>query len=75
MVIVPRYLTRRHGIDRPTAWLCAIPGALSYVIALASVEHVGIEAVNPVSNHPHAANNHAIAINRKAARISRQAER
>jgi len=46
MVIVPRYLTRRHGIDRPTAWLCAIPGALSYVIALASdLSHVDLRRV------------------------------
>ncbi|MDA0218702.1 MAG: AbrB family transcriptional regulator [Proteobacteria bacterium] len=46
MVVVPRYLTRRHGIDRPTAWLCAIPGALSYVIALASdLSHVDLRRV------------------------------
>lgn len=46
MIVVPRYLTRRHGIDRPTAWLCAIPGALSYVIALASdLSHVDLRRV------------------------------
>ena len=46
MLVVPRYLERRHAIDRPTAWLCAIPGALSYVIALASdLSHVDLRRV------------------------------
>lgn len=46
MVVVPRYLNRRHGIDPATAWLCAIPGALSYVIALASdLSHVDLRRV------------------------------
>jgi uncharacterized protein len=46
MLVVPRYLERRHGIDAPTAWLCAVPGALSYVIALASdLSHVDLRRV------------------------------
>jgi membrane AbrB-like protein len=36
MTVVPRYLNRVHGIDRRTATLCAIPGALSYVVVLAT---------------------------------------
>ena len=35
IVILPRYFTRMHGIDTPTARLCAIPGAVSLVLALA----------------------------------------
>jgi len=46
MLVVPRYLNRRHGIDPATAWLCAVPGALSYVIALASdLSHVDLRRV------------------------------
>jgi membrane AbrB-like protein len=33
--VLPRYFTRVHRIDRPTARLCAIPGAVSLVMALA----------------------------------------
>lgn len=36
VTIVPYYLMRVHGFDRWTAKLCAIPGALSIVVALAS---------------------------------------
>ena len=35
MVMLPRYFTRVHAIDPATAKLCAIPGALSVVMALA----------------------------------------
>lgn len=35
IVVLPRYFTRVHDIDTPTARLCAIPGALSLVLALA----------------------------------------
>ncbi len=35
MIVLPRYFTRMHGIDTPTARLCAIPGAVSLVLALA----------------------------------------
>jgi len=35
VTILPRYFTRMHEIDTPTARLCAIPGALSLVMALA----------------------------------------
>lgn len=34
MILAPMRLTRAHGVDPLTARLCAIPGALSYVIAL-----------------------------------------
>ncbi|MBI1384132.1 MAG: hypothetical protein GC150_04400 [Rhizobiales bacterium] len=34
MLILPRYLMRRAGLDETTARLCAIPGALSFVLAL-----------------------------------------
>jgi len=36
MVAVPLYFQRVHGIDRATAWISSVPGALSYVVALAS---------------------------------------
>ena len=35
IIVVPRYLARMHGLDTPTARLCAIPGAVSLVLALA----------------------------------------
>ncbi len=35
VIVLPRYFTRVHDIDPSTAKLCAIPGALSVVIALA----------------------------------------
>lgn len=35
VTLVPRYLQRVHGIDGATARMCAIPGALGYVVALA----------------------------------------
>ncbi|RIA56079.1 AbrB family transcriptional regulator [Dichotomicrobium thermohalophilum] len=35
VMVVPRYLSRMHGLDTPTARLCAIPGAVSLVLALA----------------------------------------
>ncbi len=35
VTILPRYFTRVHAIDPSTAKLCAIPGALSVVMALA----------------------------------------
>lgn len=35
VVVLPRYFTRVHAIDPSTAKLCAIPGALSVVMALA----------------------------------------
>lgn len=40
VVVLPRYFTRVHGIDTPTARLSAIPGALSVVLALADELHV-----------------------------------
>ncbi len=35
MVLIPLYLRRMHGYDRETATLAAVPGALSFVLALA----------------------------------------
>ncbi len=35
MIFGARYLERFHGFDRATARLCAVPGALNYVIAVA----------------------------------------
>lgn len=35
IIILPRYFTRVYKIDTPTARLCAIPGAVSLVLALA----------------------------------------
>ena len=35
MVLIPLYLRRVHGYDRETATLAAVPGALSFVLALA----------------------------------------
>jgi len=35
IVLVPRYLNRMHGIDRSTARLSSVPGAVSLVMALA----------------------------------------
>ncbi|MBC6439775.1 MAG: AbrB family transcriptional regulator [Rhodospirillales bacterium] len=35
MTLVPLYLERLHGIDRRTARMCAIPGALGHVVVLA----------------------------------------
>lgn len=43
--VLPRYFTRVHGIDRPTARLCAIPGALSLVMALAEDKAVDTRRV------------------------------
>ncbi|MBT6203243.1 MAG: AbrB family transcriptional regulator [Alphaproteobacteria bacterium] len=34
MTVVPRYLQRFHRIDQQTARMCAIPGALGYIVAL-----------------------------------------
>ena len=35
LVLIPLYLRRMHGFDRETATLSAVPGALSFVLALA----------------------------------------
>ncbi len=35
MVLIPLYLRRVHGYDRETSTLAAVPGALSFVLALA----------------------------------------
>ena len=35
LVILPRYFIKVHGFDAPTARLCAIPGAMSLIMALA----------------------------------------
>ncbi|MEM8646085.1 MAG: AbrB family transcriptional regulator [Pseudomonadota bacterium] len=35
LVVIPLYLRRMHGFDRETATLSAVPGALSFVLALA----------------------------------------
>ncbi len=35
LTVVPYYLQRLHGIDRHTARMCSIPGALGYVVVLA----------------------------------------
>ena len=35
MTVIPRYLERVHGYDRETSILSSVPGALSYVLALA----------------------------------------
>lgn len=45
MVVIPRYLHWVHNIDMATARLCAVPGALSYVLALAAESKVDVARV------------------------------
>ena len=46
LVILPRYFERVHGFDREAAFLSSIPGALSFVVAMAADRGADVRTIS-----------------------------